>query len=223
VSPVALADKAVRLDGAVARYHRQLAEVQGVMAQHAGLFQQAILARRFRKEIDAARGLDPRDAQALRDLLEFYILAPGVVVAISGRRSLLRGRSALTLDRGRAGAYCILATVYAGKADWSALEAIFSSAVQALPGDATPYYRAAERLLSDANEPSRAERYLRVYLTQETEGDEPTAADAHWKLGHALRAQGQEANAVREWQTALKLDPESAARELKRTRKHERR
>ena len=70
-TPLGLAEKAVRLDGRVAWYHRQLAEVQGVMAQQAGVFQQAILARRFRNEIDTALGLDPRDVQALRDLMEY--------------------------------------------------------------------------------------------------------------------------------------------------------
>jgi tetratricopeptide (TPR) repeat protein len=78
-SPLPLAEKAVALDGTVAKYHRQIAEVTGVMAQHAGLFQQLLLARRFRGEIDAALSLDPRDVQALRDLMEFYLLAPGIV------------------------------------------------------------------------------------------------------------------------------------------------
>ena len=32
----------------------------------------------FRKEIDAALALDPQDAQAIRDLLEFYLVAPGI-------------------------------------------------------------------------------------------------------------------------------------------------
>lgn len=77
-SPLPLAERAVAIDGSVARYHRQIAEVLGVMAQHSNAFQQLFLARRFRKEIDAALALDPRDVQALRDLLEFYLLAPGI-------------------------------------------------------------------------------------------------------------------------------------------------
>jgi hypothetical protein len=75
-SPLKLAERAVRLDPGVGRNHRQLADVQGGLAQHAGVFQQIIRARRFRKENDAALPLDPRDTQALRDLLEFYLVAP---------------------------------------------------------------------------------------------------------------------------------------------------
>ena len=285
-SPPSLAEKAVRLDGGVARYHRQLAEVQGLMAQRAGIFQQVALARRFRKEIDAALGLDPRDTQALRDLLEFYLLAPGIVGGDSKKadavarqiaavdqaegylaearlaefrkdsaraEAMLRraaeirppsykaqialaqlyllperrneaaaealGRSAIALDRGRIAGYCVLAAVYAARADWSALDAIVSTAAREVPDDPAPYYSAAERLLSDGREPVRAERYLRFYLAQEAEGNQPTAADAHWKLGLALREQGQVASAIREWKAAVQADPESpAARELKRTR-----
>jgi tetratricopeptide (TPR) repeat protein len=66
------------LDGGAAKYHRQVAEVTGVMAQHANVFQQLLLARRFKKEIDSAIALDPTDIQSLRDLMEFYLLAPGI-------------------------------------------------------------------------------------------------------------------------------------------------
>jgi len=77
-SPLPLAEKAAALDGRTAKYHRQIAEATGVMAQHAGVVQQLLLDHRFRHEIDIALSLDPRDVQALRDLMEFYLLAPGI-------------------------------------------------------------------------------------------------------------------------------------------------
>ncbi len=78
-TPLPLAEKAAALDGHTAKYHRQIAEVLGVVAQHSNMLQQLSLARRFRTEIDAALALDPRDVQANRDLLEFYLLAPGLL------------------------------------------------------------------------------------------------------------------------------------------------
>jgi tetratricopeptide (TPR) repeat protein len=256
------------------------------MAQHAGVFQQFMLARRFRSEIEIALKLDPRDVQALRDMLEFYLLAPGLAggdpkkaeaearrigaidaaegflaqARIAGfhkdrtqMEAMLRranevrppsykaaaalaefyldpdhrndagamavGRSALGIDSGRAGGYCVLAAVYAGRGDWNELDAILTSAAREVPDDAAPHYRAAERLILDRREPARADRYLRLYLAQEAEGNQPTAADAHWKLGLALRMQGMDANAINEWKLAAQLDPDSpATRELKRAR-----
>jgi hypothetical protein len=263
-APLGLAEKAVRLDGGVARYHRQLAEVQGLMAQHAGMFQQFMLARKFRSEIDAALRLDPRDTQALRDLLEFYLLAPGVVggdakkaapaaeqiAAIDAAEGFLAkaqiaefhkdharteemlrraadvrpasykalaalgkalsterredsaiedvGKSAVALDPGRIEGYCILAEVYARRSDWSALEATLAAATKAVPDDAAPYYRAAEVLIAEQREPARAQQYLRTYLAQETEGNQPTAAMAERELKNARNAYASDAsNTVR--------------------------
>jgi hypothetical protein len=77
-SPPKLADRAVILAPNVAKFHRQVAEVAGVTAQRAGLFHELVLAHRFKKEIDTALSLDANDLQALRDLTEFYLLAPSV-------------------------------------------------------------------------------------------------------------------------------------------------
>jgi hypothetical protein len=77
-APMQLAERAVALDSRMAKYHRQVAEVVGITAQHSSALRQLLLARRFRKEIDTALSLDSRDVQAERDLVEFYLLAPGI-------------------------------------------------------------------------------------------------------------------------------------------------
>ena len=286
VTPQVLAEKAVALDGNTAKYHRQYAEVLGVMAQHANMLQQLLLARRFHKEIDTALVLDPRDTQALRDLIEFYLLAPSVAggdqrkaAETTGRiaqidvaegflakariaefhkqpaaaeaalrqaaaaqppsyRALIAlaqfylssehlnqaaaeavARQALLLDRGRVDAYSVLAEVWVDRSDWSALDSTLQEAVKEIPDDLVPQYRAAERLLAAHHDPARAERYLRTYLGQEAEGNEPGLAAAHWKLGQALHAEGRDPAAIEEWQQSLRLDPESpASRDLKTLR-----
>jgi cytochrome c-type biogenesis protein CcmH/NrfG len=284
-TPLALAEKAVSLDGRTAKYHRQLAEVLGVTAQHAGAFRQLLLARRFRGEIDAALSSDPRDLQALRDLLEFYLLAPGLIGGDPGRavgiaariggidavegllgrariaefhkdaaaqEALLRqaaeaqsatykakialaqfyldpghlsllaaeahASAAMKLDPSRVDAYAVLAVVYADRGEWNCLESILATGLQAVPDDPSPHYRAAERL-ADGRDPVRAERYLRLYLAQEPEGNQPSVSEARWKLGVALRARGRVAEALAEFRESVRLDPESrAALELKRVR-----
>jgi tetratricopeptide (TPR) repeat protein len=286
LTPQSLAEKAVAIDGNTAKYHRQYAEVLGVTAQHANMLQQLFLARRFRKEIDVAIMLDLRDTQALRDLMEFYLLAPGVVggdqrkaAEIAGRIALIdlaegflakariaafnkqpatteaalrqaaaaqppsyralitfaqfflspehpnqgtaeaAAEQALLLDRSRVDAYAVLAEVYVDRQDWRALDGILAEAGKEVPDDLAPEYRAAERLLDTHHDPARAERYLRTYLSQEAEGNEPGLAEAHWKLGQALHSEGRDSAAIGEWRESLRLDPESpASRDLKALR-----
>jgi len=244
-TPLPLAEKAVALDDRTAKYHRQLAEVQGVMAQHANPLQELLLARRFRKEIDAALAIDPNDVQALRDLLEFYLLAPGMVggdqqkaaavasriaeispaegllararmaefhgrkqeaeglllaaVAVeppsySARIALARfyldsshrnmaaaevqAKEAIELNPSRIDAYAVLAQVYADRCAWNELELILADSSREVPDDLAPYYRAAEALIASGRDPARAERYLRAYLAQPPEGNEPPADEA---------------------------------------------
>lgn len=248
-SPLPLAEKAVAIDGRTGRFHRQLAEVLGVTAQHSNWMQQLLLARRFRKEIDLALALDPRDVQANRDLMEFYLLAPGIAggdihkaAAIADRiehidiaegllararlaefqkqpglaeshlrhavegapsnynvrialarlytgstpprldEAAVEARQALELERTRVDAYEILASIHARRGDWDSLDAILSTASTAVPDDLVPYYRAAEQLLANGRDLSRADRYLRVYLRQPPEGNEPTAEEARAKM-----------------------------------------
>jgi tetratricopeptide (TPR) repeat protein len=285
-TPLTLAEKAVALDGRTARYHRQVAEVLGVAAQHAGAIQQLFLARRFRREIDAALALDPRDLQSLRDLLEFYLLAPGIaggdqnraievarriaaIDAVEGflarariggfqnqiaaKEVMLRqaaesqpprykalialaqfyleaghsnlsaaeeqGKAAMNLDPGRVDAYALLAVIYADRSSWGELDSTLAAGLREVPDDPVPYYRAAVRLLAAGRDPIRAERYLRVYLAQEPEGNEPLASEARWRLGLALEAKGQAADALAEFKESVRLDPESkAAQEIKHLR-----
>lgn len=248
-SPLPLAEQAVALDGHVAKYHRQIAEVLGVMAQHSNMVQQLFLARRFRKEIGVALTLDPHDVQALRDLVEFYLLAPGIAggdtrkaqataerivavdraegfianarISIFEKRNLdaetwlkkaaaiepasYRARIALAqfevspehanlpaaeaaaqdavrLDRGRADAYAILACIYARQQRFEALDALLQEASRAVPDDLVAYFRAAEGLVAARRDFGRAASYIRKYLAQEPEGNEPSLADARQLL-----------------------------------------
>ncbi len=254
-APEPLAEKAIAMDGRVAKFHRQFAEVIGVKAQRAGPLQILFLARRFRPEIDTAIALDPQDLQALRDLMEFYLLAPGIgggdprKAAATAERigeidapegflararvasfhqqyaqagTFLRkaaeaqppsyrarlelahwyvakehsdpavaeiaAKEAMKPDPSRAGPYNILAEIYAGRSAWSELEALLAEAALQNPDDLAPYYRAASTLLAGGRDPARATGYLRKYLSQEPEGNEPSLADARQKLRQATEA-----------------------------------
>jgi tetratricopeptide (TPR) repeat protein len=71
--------QAVGLDGENARYHLWLARALGEKASRASFLTAYALAKRVRAELEEAVRLDPRDADALSDLGEFYRQAPGIV------------------------------------------------------------------------------------------------------------------------------------------------
>lgn len=74
-----LAEKALAADPDSAQYHVQVAAVTGHQAEKASLFKQLGLARRTKKELDAAYALDPRNEDALYGLLLFDYAAPSML------------------------------------------------------------------------------------------------------------------------------------------------
>jgi len=140
-APLGLAERVVQLDGGTAKYHRQLAEVLGVTAQHSGALQQLFLARRFKKEIDIALAEDPGDSQSLRDLMEFYLLAPGVAGGDRARAQVVTDQiGRLNVAEG----YFAQARLAEMDKDSSKLEALLRKAVEAQPEN----YRARRALAS---------------------------------------------------------------------------
>ena len=73
------AEKAVALDARNVEYRWQLAQVVGEQASQASIFRQPGLARRFKREVEAALALNPKHTPSLIGLMEFYYRAPGIV------------------------------------------------------------------------------------------------------------------------------------------------
>ena len=72
-------EKAVSLNGQNARYHLWLGRATGERASRASFLSAFSLAKKTRQELETAVKLDPRDVEALSDLGEFYVEAPGAV------------------------------------------------------------------------------------------------------------------------------------------------
>jgi tetratricopeptide (TPR) repeat protein len=73
------AEKAVALDGRNVEYRWHLAQVVGEQASQASIFRQPGLARRFKREVEAALAINPKHTPSLIGLMEFYYRAPGIV------------------------------------------------------------------------------------------------------------------------------------------------
>jgi tetratricopeptide (TPR) repeat protein len=129
-------------------------------------------------------------------------------------------KRAITMDPTRISAWSTLATVYARTGRWADLDATLKQARAKVSDDRTPQYRAAVAILTSnaASQFPLAEAMLRDYLTQPPEGQAPSHAGAHWRLGLVLEKQGRKSDAIRELQTAVQMDGslDVAKKDLKR-------
>lgn len=198
-SPLPLAEKAVALDGGVAKYHRQVAEATGVMAQHSGIFQQLLLARRFRHEIEIALSLDGHDLQALRDLMEFYLLAPGIAGGDKGKARETAERI-MRVD----GVQGLLAQARLAEAagDPSRQQATLRKAVDSAPSHYRARIALAAFLLAHGSwEGARQEAEAAVRI-------DDSRVDAHSLLAAALARLGRTADLEGELGEAERLVPD---------------
>jgi len=76
---LALAEKAVALNPKNADYHVLLSQVVGEIAQNANKLAQFGHARRYRKEVETAFALDPRNVEAKQAMMLYYLEAPGIM------------------------------------------------------------------------------------------------------------------------------------------------
>ncbi len=129
-------------------------------------------------------------------------------------------REAAKVDPSQAGAYSSLAFALAAEERWAELDAALAEAEKNVPDDLNPYYQAGRALLCTGKDLARAERYFRRYLGPEPEGEAPTLAHAHWRLGLVLEKKGRKPEAVAEIEAALRMRPDlgEAKKDLKRLR-----
>jgi len=128
----ALADKAVALDPKNADFLCLQAYIDGREGLRAGLFRKFILARRVKKEAEAALALDPRHIEAHQILIEFYRQAPGIVGGDKERSRLLAGElTALDPVRGN---LALAAAAFGPNREDGGAEVFYKKAVEADPG-----------------------------------------------------------------------------------------
>jgi tetratricopeptide (TPR) repeat protein len=126
-------------------------------------------------------------------------------------------REAIRIDADRIDAHGLLAAALVRQAKWAELDRALGEAQKAIPDNLQPYLRAANNCMAINQELPRAEQYIRKYLAQEPEPNMPSPAAAHWRLGQALEKQNRKPEAIAEYQAALKMDPNSPAKQdLKR-------
>lgn len=159
----------------------------------------------YRKAVEAR----PSSAAARVGLANY--LASGGVKKFD--EAAQQAREAIRIDADRVAGHTALAAILVEQAKWRELDEALAAAEKAIPDNLGPYFSAAARCLARDVELPRAEGYLRKYLAQEPEPNMASPARAHLVLGRLLYKQGRKSEAVAEFQTAVKLDPESPAKQ----------
>ena len=198
----ALAEKITALNASEGYLaHAELAEMQKDPGQMEAFYLKAVQA-------------NPRNYNAQTALAKFYSQSPHAKYDEAAKHA----QDALQLDLTRIEAHWILARVFALRQQWGGLEQTLANAEKNVPDDLRPFYEAAQGLLDAGKDYQRAEAYAKRYLSQNPEGEEPDAADAHRLLGLVLEKEDRIAEARVEIQSAIRLRPnfKAAKADLKR-------
>ena len=129
-------ERATRLDPATADYHRWLGRAYSREVRRSGRLKQLRLAKKIRREFEAAVALAPDDVQARHDLLQFYLIAPGFAGgSVSKARGQAREIGARNPMLGRVAEGWI---AEAGK-DYASAERHYAAALAQYPDSTEPY------------------------------------------------------------------------------------
>jgi tetratricopeptide (TPR) repeat protein len=212
-----------------------LGRAYGFKASHANPISALNLAIKVRVAFERAVQLDPENINAMSDLGEFYVAAPGL---IGGGLDKAQALAARMQPQFPARAHRLLALIAEKKKDNVLAETEFANAVAAgktpdayidlghfyqrhnQPGKMLEALKSAVNadhrkgpalvdaasILTDAHRsPDLAENLLRTYLASPAKTDDAPAFKAHLQLGRLLATQGDSAGAQREYASALAL------------------
>jgi hypothetical protein len=118
--------QAVEVEGQNSDYHLWLGRALGEKASRASFVSAYGLAKRTREEFEQATQLNPRNAEALADLGEFYSSAPGVV---GGGMDKAQGVAAQLDKVDPARAHELRARIAEGNKDYATAEREFHAAI----------------------------------------------------------------------------------------------
>ena len=226
---------AVSNDPASSENQMWLARAYGFKASHANPIAALSLAIKVRVAFERAVQLDPENINAMSDLGEFYVAAPGLIGGGLDKAQALANKMQPGFP---AQAHRLRALIAEKKKDNTLAETEFANAVAVgrtpdayidlghfyqrhnKPGKMLDALKAAvsadhrkgpalvdaASILTDAHRsPDLAETLLRAYLASSAKTDDAPAFKAHVQLGKLLATQGDSAGAQREFASALAL------------------
>jgi tetratricopeptide (TPR) repeat protein len=177
-----LAEHAVDLDGKNSDFHLKLGQVFGEMAARASTFSAGLLAVKFRKEVEIALELNPRNLDALDSMMQFKFQAPTLLGGDKGEaRALAEKITLLNASEGYL-AHAELAELEKNPAQ---VEAYFLQAVQANPKN----YGALTALARFYSQPPHAQYDEAAKHAQNALQLDPNQIGGYWILARVFALQ----------------------------------
>ncbi len=232
---IAACEKAVSLAPNNSDYHLWLGRAYGEKADRSNPFTGASLARKLRKEFEAAVKLNANNVEARSDLAEFYIDAPGI---IGGGIDKARAQADALMSIAPPKAHYISGRIAERNKDQRTAEHEYRAAIDASHGAAVDWFNlalfhrhnsqfgqmekvlavavkapghdeimveAAEMLVRTGRNLLTAGELVRQYLESGSPTEKAPIFQAHYVLGTVLEKQGNKQGAAREYQAALTL------------------
>lgn len=233
-------ERAVKLDGRNAAYHHWLGRAYSREALRAGKLRQMKLAGRIRDEFKQAVALDPNHLEARFDLLQYYVVAPGIMGGSEGKA---REQAAEIRRRNAFRGHLAYGAIAEDAKDNAAAEREYAAAVAEYPDSLIGFYTLGafytrrkqydrafdlcERLVRERQDPvaqyylgriasisgeqlDRGAEALRGYLAHRPKDTDPSLASAHYRLGMIYEKQGKRDLAKQEYATTVQLDPKQS-------------
>lgn len=172
---IAACEKAVALDRNSSNNHLWYGRALGEKADRVSFIKAYGLAKRVKSELEMATALDPRNAEALSDLGEYYTEAPGIVGGGKDKAAAV-ARQLDDVDRARAEE--LRGRIAASNKDNPAAEQHFREAIAASHHPAT-YWMVLGSLYQKQNDITRMQEAIRSGLEADGGRGEPLVGAAH--------------------------------------------
>jgi tetratricopeptide (TPR) repeat protein len=172
---IAACEKAVALDAGNSNNHLWYGRALGEKADRVSFIKAYGLAKRVKSELEMATVLDPRNAEALSDLGQYYTEAPGIVGGGKDKASAVADKLD---DVDRARAEELRGRIAASNKDTPAAEQHFREAIAAAHHPAT-YWMVLGSLYQKQNDVARMQEAIRSGLEADGGRGEPLVDAAH--------------------------------------------
>lgn len=176
-------EEAIALDGTRAEFHVWAGNSYGVEAQRANVFRQPMLARRVKAAYERAVAIDPRQVDARFGLVQFYMLAPGVM---GGSMAKAREQATALVGIQPVQGRIALARLAVREKDWAGAE----RELQTLHREHPDSVRAVSALANYYADRERADEAFRLY--EQWIARHPRGRFGHYGIGRTAAITGQQ-------------------------------